>query len=218
MDIYTAIIFGILGIGLGLIIPDIANQIIIHKSKKVSLEATTKSFHRNVWGFLVILNGLLWLYAGIRVENTFAAILVSLMFTTAILISVVDLQIRLIPNGLVLLMFGLSIPFQIFFFSWVELLCALLCMVAVGLMFSFVGRLVGFEQVGAGDVKLAAVMGLTLGYPNIMVALIGMSVALIIFCSIGLALKKMTLHSLFPFAPFILFGTAFALIYLIENR
>lgn len=217
MNSYIAIILGIFGIGLGLLIPDINNQIIIFKNKKRTIATINGSFSTRFWGFTVILNGLLWTYTGIRFQTIFIAILVSAIFTVAILISVVDLQIRLIPNELVLLLFCLSIPFQVLFFGWIALFSAFICMVVVGLVFSFVGRVVGLEQVGAGDVKLAAVMGLVLGYPNITIGLIGMSAGLLIFCSIGLAVKRLKLHSLFPFAPFIMLGTTSALIYLIEN-
>lgn len=215
MNIYIIIIFGILGIGIGFLIPDTSDRIVIYKNKKRYIETITCDFNSNTWELTLILNGLLWVYVGIRLENIFTALLVSILFTVAILISIIDLRIRLIPNELVLFMFCLGILFQILYFGWMELLSAFICMAAVGTVFTLVGRFVGYNQVGAGDVKLAATMGLVLGYPSIMIALIGMSAALLIYCFLGLALKKLTMHSMFPFAPFIMFGMICSLIYIV---
>lgn len=216
MNIYITIIFSILGIALGIAIPIICNKVIIYKKRKTNVETIARRFDIKVRVLVAILNGGLWMYAGIRLENTLLAILVSLLFTVTLLISAIDLQIRLIPNELVLLLLCLGIPFQLLYFGWLAVLTSFICMIAVGLMFTLAGKLVGFDQVGAGDVKLAAAMGLVVGYPTIKIALIGMSAALLVFCLGGLAMKKLTTHSTFPFAPFIVFGTICALIYTID--
>lgn len=206
------ITFGILGIGTGIAIPAISDRIIAYKNQKRNIEAVGLTLGVKSRGIVAVLNGLLWFYAGIGSENIITALLVSILFTAAILISVIDMQIRLIPNELILLLLCLGISFQIFYFGWSALLSALLCMTVIGLVFILVGRFVGFEQVGGGDVKLAAAIGLVLGYPQIKIALIGMSAALLFYCIGGLAVKKLTAHSAFPFAPFIMFGTICALL------
>ena len=58
---------------------------------------------------------------------------------------------------------------------------------------------------GMGDVKLAFFMGLILGFPGVLVALIIAHVSTI-FLWIGILLKKLTRKSLIPFAPFLSFG------------
>jgi leader peptidase (prepilin peptidase)/N-methyltransferase len=216
MNIYITIIFGILGIASGIAIPVISDRMVIYKSPKKDSGNIPRGLDIKTRGLVVILNGLLWIYAGIRLENMVTAFLVSLLFTVALLISVIDMQIRLIPNELVLLMICLGVPFQILYFGWTAFAYAFICMIAVGLVFTLVGKLVGFEQVGAGDIKLAAAIGLVLGYPLIKIALIGMSAALLVFCLGGLAVKRMTIHSAFPFAPFIMFGTICALTFIID--
>ncbi len=218
INIYIVIIFGILGIGTGIAIPAISNINIILKNHKTHTLTLNRRLEINHCGLIVILNEILWLYAGIKLENAFIAFLVALIFTVAILISVIDLQIRLIPNELVILIVSLGIPFQIIKFGWISILYSFFCMVAVGVLFILVARIVGFEQVGAGDVKLITAMGLILGYPYINIALIGMSIALLIFCLGGLAMKKLTVRSTFAFAPFIIFGTICALIYIINFK
>lgn len=212
MDLYITIILGILGIGAGIAIPVVSNQIILYKYKQTNLKGKFGRVTIEIWVLVAITNGLLWIYAGSRLENIFTALLVSLLFTVAILISIIDLQVRLIPNDLVLLMICLGGPFQILYFGWMAPLYAFICMITVGFVFALVGKLVGLHQVGAGDVKLAGTIGWVLGYPHIKIALIWMSAALLIFCLGGLTMKKVTMHSVFPFAPFIMFGTICALI------
>ncbi|MEL7655737.1 MAG: A24 family peptidase [Bacillota bacterium] len=212
MDSYMTIIFGILGIVTGITIPVMSDRIIAYKNHKRNIETDRPVLGGKSRGFIAVLNGLLWAYAGFGSEDILTAILVSILFTAAILISVIDIQIRLIPNELVLLMLCLGVSFQIIYFGWSALLSALICMVAIGSVFTIAGRFLGFEQIGAGDVKLAAAIGMVLGYPLIKIALIGMSAALLLYCLGGIAIKKLTPYSTFPFAPFIMFGTICALV------
>ncbi len=67
------------------------------------------------------------------------------------------------------------------------------------------------KWMGMGDVKLAFLMGLFLGFPNILVALF---FAFFIGAIIGIgliAVKKKTLKSELPFGPFLVIGTFIAL-------
>ena len=212
MDSYMAVIFGILGLCMGIAIPVVSDRMIAYKYQRRNIGTDRPVLGGKSRGLIVTLNGLLWIYAGIGLNNILTSLLVSLLFTAAILISAIDMQIRLIPNELVLLLLCLGISFQVLNFGWRALLSALFCMVAIGFVFTIVGRFVGFEQVGAGDVKLAAAIGLVLGYPQITIALIGMSAALLIYCLGGMAINKLTPYSTFPFAPFIMFGAICALV------
>ena len=68
------------------------------------------------------------------------------------------------------------------------------------------GRWMGF-----GDVKLAVLLGLILGFPNI---LVGLFLAFFIGAILGIALmilQKRNLKSQLPFAPFLIFGTFLAM-------
>lgn len=136
----------------------------------------------------------------------------SLIFTLSVIIAIIDLQIRLIPNELVLALLVLGLIFQITYFGKESLPSSILTMFGMMLIFSVVAGAMGFGKVGAGDVKLAGAIGLTLGYPNILTALIVLAALIVIYCSIGLATKRLTLRSMFPFAPFMMAGTVSALI------
>lgn len=216
MNLYFPTVLGILGFTLGMDIPRICNKIIAYKKCARISESPGWLLGGNILSMLFIsANGILWGLAGLGFDDKLISILVSLIFTVAILILVIDLQTRIIPNELVLIMFGLGAAFQIAYFGWEALLSALICMIVVGLLFFLVGSFIGLHQVGAGDIKLASVMGLTLGYPNITIALIGMSIALLAFCLGGLLIKKLTIYSTFALAPFMMFGTVGALLYMI---
>jgi leader peptidase (prepilin peptidase)/N-methyltransferase len=70
------------------------------------------------------------------------------------------------------------------------------------------GRAMGF-----GDVKLAVLMGLLLGLPNVLVALF---LAFLFGAIIGVILmvfKKKSLKSEIPFGPFLIAGTFIAMLY-----
>ncbi len=67
------------------------------------------------------------------------------------------------------------------------------------------------KWMGLGDFKLAVLMGLFLGWPNILIALF---LAVILGAIMGLGLiilKKKTLKSTIPFGPFLVIGTFIAL-------
>ena len=218
MNIYAAIAFGIFGIGLGWLIPAIADKIVIFKNKKRNVETIVWRFDgKPLMVLLAILNGLLWAYAGLSVKSIPLAFFVALIFTLAILISVIDLRIRLIPNELLLFILIPGAAFQLLYFGRTALFVAATCGIAVGLIFTAVAGIMGFGKVGAGDVKLSAIMGFVLGYPHILVGLIGMSAALLIYCSVGLVTRKLKLNSMFAFAPFMMLGTIFALVYSITS-
>ena len=64
---------------------------------------------------------------------------------------------------------------------------------------------------GIGDIKLAFLMGLLLGFPNILVALF-FSFLIGAIIGIGLILaKRKTMKSEVPFGPFLVIGTFIAL-------
>jgi len=69
------------------------------------------------------------------------------------------------------------------------------------------------KWMGIGDIKLAFLMGLFLGFPNILVALF---LAFLIGAVVGIALittKKKELKSEIPFGPFLVLGTFIALLW-----
>ena len=85
-------------------------------------------------------------------------------------------------------------------------------MASIIIVFTVLGLIIGLNKIGAGDVKLAGLMGLALGYPHILYALLIMSIALIGYSLVGMAIGKLTHVSMFAFAPFLMLGLVSGLI------
>jgi leader peptidase (prepilin peptidase)/N-methyltransferase len=102
------------------------------------------------------------------------------------------------------LMFG-RIPFGVFGSAFLGVL------VAVG----FLGALYWFSKgraMGFGDVKLGAFMGLALGWPDVLIALLVAFIIGSIWSIAAIILKRKTLKSLLPFGPFLAFGMMIAML------
>jgi leader peptidase (prepilin peptidase)/N-methyltransferase len=121
-----------------------------------------------------------------------------------IIIFVYDLKHYLIPDKIVYLAIGLAL---ILGFNQVIPACG------AALFFLLIVLATRGRGMGIGDIKLAFLMGLLLGWPNILVAL---SFAFFAGATIGLALifaKKKSLKSAVPFGPFLIAGTFIALFF-----
>lgn len=209
-----ALAFCLGGIIIGLMLSTMTQKIICHKSLKkgIKLGKDTGCLKPLTKFGVCLLNSGLWTFTVLRLGNIITSILLSSLFTLAFLITITDIKIRTIPNELVLLMSIVGIAFQMFHFGFSSLLGAFASMLGMGASFTAVAALVGLCKVGAGDVKLAGAMGLVLGFPNIITALVVMSAAIAIYSLLGFITKKLSLQSMVPFAPFMMLGTVFSLI------
>jgi len=209
-------VFGLSGAALGFLTPAAAQKIARYKClrKNLKLEPDARYTSYPVRFMALAINAAAWALAGMKM-NMPAAFLLALLFSLSVLIAVIDLRISLIPNELVLLMLLTGSAFQILQFGFRAFPFSVFCMLAMTVLFTSVACAVGFGKVGAGDVKLAGAMGLALGYPNIITALLIMSAALFIYGITGIVTKRLTLRSMFPFAPFMMTGTVTTLIMLV---
>ncbi|PIZ70940.1 hypothetical protein COY07_05865 [Candidatus Peregrinibacteria bacterium CG_4_10_14_0_2_um_filter_43_11] len=74
----------------------------------------------------------------------------------------------------------------------------------------FFGALFFFSKgswLGGGDIRIGAIMGALLGWPDILTGLFLGYLFGALFSLIGIAIKKLTRKSHIPFAPFLLLGT-----------
>jgi len=152
-----------------------------------------------------------------------------------IIIFVYDLKHYIIPDKIVFPAIGIALLYQFFiiwnlpalleaggfpsgFGNWKleignlePLLPALLSALGAAGFFLLIVLISRGRWMGVGDIKLAFLMGLVLGWPNIFVALFS---AFLIGAIIGIALMilgKKTLKSEVPFGPFLVTGTFLAL-------
>lgn len=218
MDILITFIYGILGVIIGYKIPSISLKVLEYKKRIDDVQNEDKSslYSKMLMMCLVIFNGLAWAIAGYYVNNTLTALLIGIQITLGLIIAYIDINIRIIPNELVLTMIVLGMLFQLINFGFKALLGAFISMIVMMVGFTSVAAFVGFGKVGAGDVKLAGAMGLALGYPLIITAVGIISVGLLLFILIGMALKKIYLSTMLPMAPFMISGYVFAMLYLIS--
>lgn len=144
-----------------------------------------------------------------------ALFLGALIWWVGAVVILVDLRVRLIANEAVLALAVAGGALQWDLRGFGGLLHAAVAMLVVMAGFIGLGSAMGLWKIGAGDVKLAGVMGLTLGTPTVMNGLLIMAVSLLFFCGAGLALKKITLKSMVAFGPFIIWGLLGGLLFLL---
>lgn len=198
------IVFGLIGLILGYNIQLFCKKIIFFKIKEDNIFRLLSSNYLR----LLLSSSLcvIWWMSVLNIDNIVISILICLQITLGIIISLIDICIKKIPNELVLTLIILGIVYQTISYGINSLLPALLCMVFIMVLFIITASLVGFGKVGAGDVKLAGAMGIALGYPLIERAIFIMAGILITFIVIGLIVKKIKINTMLPFAPFIMVG------------
>lgn len=219
MNIVMAIVLGVPGLLIGWFIPTAAQKATEYKFKKLHKElARDPRYALPIFkACMAVLNGGGWAVVGLFASKPLSAVLLGLIWVLAILIAVVDIRIRIIPNEGVLILAPLGLLFQFTYFGVTGVITAVITMVAVMLVLSVLAGLMGPSAVGAGDVKLAGAMGLVLGFPNILYGLFAMSAVMLVYIVAGLLSKKLTFKSFFPFAPFMMTGLAAAVIVVITR-
>jgi prepilin signal peptidase PulO-like enzyme (type II secretory pathway) len=159
---------------------------------------------------------LIWYAAVIKIsEFLFLALISSFL----IIIFVYDLKHYIIPDKVIYPAIAIALifnflPHQIFgggFNQFSIFKFSILSAFGAALFFLMIVLVSRGKWMGVGDIKLAFLMGLVLGFPNILVALF---LAFFIGAIIGIGLittGKKTLKSEVPFGPFLVTGTFVAL-------
>lgn len=131
-----------------------------------------------------------------------------------IVIFVYDLKYYIIPDKIIYpaIVIALIFNFQFLAFNQIPIFISLiLSAFGAAAFFLLIVLISQGKWMGIGDIKLAFLMGLILGWPGILVALF---LAFLIGALVGLGLiirRKKTLKSQIPFAPFLVVGTFVAL-------
>ena len=134
----------------------------------------------------------------------------------AVLLAVIDLQHRLLPDRVVLP--SIAVVALVLTAAaavdgdWAQLGRALLGAVVLFAAF-LVLALLAPGQLGMGDVKLAALLGLALGWLGWPAVLLGVLASFVVQAAVALVLlaaRRVTLRSALPFGPAMLLGAALA--------
>ncbi len=90
---------------------------------------------------------------------------------------------------------------------------AFLVGMVAGFLFFFLPSLIlGAKFVGMGDAKLAALMGVTLGWPGILLAILISQFTALVIAAPLLLLKRLTWKSSLPLGPFLAVGYTLVLV------
>ena len=125
----------------------------------------------------------------------------AVFFSGLLVCSLIDIDYQIIPNKVISVMLVLGIP--LLAVQSTEILLRGLVGGTVGFLLLFAVAFFSRGGMGGGDVKLAAVLGLYLGWPNILLALmlsfvIGSAAALLL-----IAQQKKTVKAAVAFGPFL---------------
>ncbi|WP_344818859.1 prepilin peptidase [Microbacterium soli] len=136
----------------------------------------------------------------------------------ATVLAVVDLAERRLPNTVILWLIGALAATLVVASAltglWVQLLWALIGAAAMFGLY-LVLALISPRSMGMGDVKLAAPLGLLLGWFGLSAWLIGLLAAFIcggVAAIVMLALRRTSLRGSLPFGPSMLAGTLLAVV------
>jgi leader peptidase (prepilin peptidase)/N-methyltransferase len=126
-----------------------------------------------------------------------------------ILIAVVDLEHRLVPNVLVMVG-GLLVLADLAWLDRAVLDVAWGTLVGGGTFFVLAGLRPG--ALGMGDIKLAALIGMMTGYPEVLLALASGIVLGGIAAAVALITRLRTAKQYIPYAPYLVAGALLALL------
>jgi len=143
-----------------------------------------------------------------------------LVFTAAsTVLALVDLAEKRLPNAVIFPTLGvvavLLVPPTWASGEWIALLWAIGGSAAMFAVY-FILALISPSSMGMGDVKLALVIGLLLGWFGLNAWLIGLLAAFVVgglVAIVALVLRRVTLRGSIPFGPSMLVGTLMALLF-----
>ncbi len=150
------------------------------------------------------INGLGWVIIVFLSGLSFRSLAIAIIFSITLMISTSDIKIRKIPNELVLLTFVVTMIYIVFGFSKQSLVMNFIGFLAGTFLFSI--PFILKSEIGGGDIKLIAVMGLCLGYPGILGAVMVLGGSVLIWFIYLLISKKGGLKTSFAMGPFISLG------------
>ncbi|MBP7331747.1 MAG: Type 4 prepilin-like proteins leader peptide-processing enzyme [Firmicutes bacterium ADurb.Bin373] len=151
-----------------------------------------------------LLTGLLFMTACLRFGLSIELIKALLLTSILVVISIIDMEYLIIPNKLIVIVLFLGAIFVIF--TGEPAVLSALMGFGAAFLFLLALALASRGGIGGGDIKLAAVIGLCLGWPN------GITAVLLACLLAGLAglililLRIKNRKDLIPFGPFLAAG------------
>jgi leader peptidase (prepilin peptidase) / N-methyltransferase len=160
--------------------------------------------------------GLVYLRFGLSFDTLFALVFVNV----GIIIVFIDRDFKIIPDSFILVLLGVGLGNFVFKAFSEELFDPgfYLFGLVIGFLILFIIRIFGElvykrEALGLGDVKLLAVGGFYLGWPNVFLTLLISSVVASVIELTLIAMKKRSREDQIPFGPYLMIGLTVALFF-----
>jgi leader peptidase (prepilin peptidase)/N-methyltransferase len=216
MDLIKAGVFLCFGLVTGFFIPAAAQKLIRYKCRKRNTEAPEFYFPAFYKCLFLILNAGLFAAAGLLMPLESACVVCIFVFIALVSV-IVDMHLRIICNEVVLLIFVLGIIYRVIIAGFQGLLGSLAALGIVIAVFGIavlVTKLLAKQTgVGAGDVKLAMAIAVTVGFTGVFYFLGGLAIAIVGYCVLGLIHRYLTTKSTFPMCGHIMAGFIIALFF-----
>jgi leader peptidase (prepilin peptidase)/N-methyltransferase len=165
----------------------------------------------------ILATAMLWALATVRFEPTWQLPAFLFLAAVGVLLAVVDLEHRLLPNRILLPATGVAAALLTLAAAatgaWPHLLGAAVGAAALFLVF-LVLALIAPAGLGMGDVKLAGLLGLYLGWLGAGAVVVGAVAGFVVQAVIALGLlaaRRVGLRGEIPFGPAMLAGAALAI-------
>ncbi|MHC1694375.1 MAG: prepilin peptidase [Eubacteriales bacterium] len=195
-------VFILIGVFVGLFMKNITVQLISCRVKdKDFIKKTTTKYTVLVW---ILLFSSLWMTAALVGGLSIESVRFALVGTICFSLSAVDLNIRKIPNELLLSLLIIQIISLIIGWDINDLLTSVGGMIAGLILFmlpSYIGK-----AAGLGDVKFAATTGFILGFHGLIAAVLIMALIIIVYTAYLIVTKKGGLKTKLALGPYMTTG------------
>ena len=200
------VVLAISGLVIGWFIPNMYRGVIEYKCAQRSRD--TPSFNSSIWHNVLfgIGNMLMYAFAMVLTGDYVLSMSASILISLAVIITAVDIKIRLIPNELVLVLLLMGVVYRLNLAGVSGILASLAGALIMVLLFGLSGKIAGFNKVGAGDLKLSFAIGIVCASTNIVPALMVMAVTLAVVSVGGMLIGKLRRTDMIPFAGFMMAG------------
>lgn len=200
------VVLAISGLVIGWFIPNMYRGVIEYKCARKSRD--TPSFNSSMWHNVLfgIGNMIMYSFAMVLTGDYVLAMSASILISLAVIITAVDIKIRLIPNELVLVLLLMGGVYRLNLAGVPGILYSFAGALIMVLLFGLSGKIAGFNKVGAGDLKLAFAIGIVCASTNIVPALLVMAITLAAVSVGGMIIGKLRRTDMIPFAGFMMAG------------
>ena len=200
------VVLAISGFVIGWFIPNMYRGVIEYKCAQRSRD--TPSFNSSIWHNVLfgIGNMIMYAFAMVLTGDYVLSMSASILISLAVIITAVDIKIRIIPNELVLVLLLMGTVYRLNLEGVSGIVTSFAGALIMVLLFGLSGKLVGFNKVGAGDLKLAFAIGIVCASTNIVPTLLVMAVTLAVVSVGGMIIGKLRRTDMIPFAGFMMAG------------